>query len=81
MNVIITPAPLKGRVVIPPSKSQIHRYIIAAALAEGESVIKNVAYSQDIEATIRCMTELGATFTRDGSTLTVQGVAANAMSS
>ena len=81
MNVIITPAPLKGRVIIPPSKSQAHRYIIAAALAEGESVIKNVAYSQDIEATIRCMTELGATFTRDGSTLTVQGVAANSMSS
>ena len=80
MNVIITPTPLKGRVIIPPSKSQAHRYIIAAALAEGESVIKNVSYSQDIEATIRCMTELGAGFTRDGSTLTVQGVGANAMS-
>ena len=80
MNVTITPNTLKGRVVIPPSKSQAHRYIIAAALAEGESVIKNVADSQDIEATIRCMTELGAEFTRDGSTLTVQGVGANAMS-
>lgn len=80
MNITITPTPLKGRVMIPPSKSQAHRLIIAAALAEGESVIKNVAYSQDIEATIRCMTELGAQFTRDGSTLTVQGVAANAMS-
>ncbi len=80
MNVIITPTPLKGRVIIPPSKSQAHRLIIAAALAEGESVIKNVAYSQDIEATIRCMTELGAEFAREGSTLTVQGMAANAMS-
>ena len=80
MNVVITPTPLKGRVMVPPSKSQTHRYIIAAALAEGESVVKNVAYSQDIEATIRCMTELGAQFTRDGSTLTVQGVAACAMS-
>lgn len=80
MNVIITPTPLKGRVMVPPSKSQAHRYIIAAALAEGESVIRNVAYSQDIEATIRCMTELGAQFSRDGSTLTVQGVAANSMS-
>ncbi len=80
MNVTITPTQLKGRVIIPPSKSQAHRLIIAAALAEGESVIKNVAYSQDIEATIRCMTELGAQFDRDGSTLTVQGVAASAMS-
>ena len=80
MNVTITPTQLKGRVMIPPSKSQAHRLIIAAALAEGESVIKNVAYSQDIEATIRCMTELGAQFARDGATLAVQGVAANAMS-
>ena len=80
MKIVITPAPLKGRVMVPPSKSQLHRYIIAAALAEGESVIKNVAYSQDIEATIRCMTELGASFTRDGAALTVQGVGANAMS-
>ena len=80
MNVIITPTQLKGRVIIPPSKSQAHRYIIAAALAEGESVISNVAYSQDIEATIRCMEELGARFTRDGSTLTVQGMGASAMS-
>ena len=80
MNVIITPTPLKGRVAVPPSKSQAHRLIIAAGLAEGESVIKNVSYSQDIEATIRCMTELGAAFTRDGSTLTVQGMGANSMS-
>ena len=80
MNVTITPTQLKGRVIIPPSKSQAHRLIIAAALAQGESVIKNVAYSQDIEATIRCMTELGAQFTRDGSTLTVQGVGADPMS-
>lgn len=80
MNITITPAKLEGRVMIPPSKSQTHRFIIAAALAEGESVIKNVAYSQDIEATIRCMTELGACFSREGSTLTVQGMGANAMS-
>ena len=80
MNITITPTPLKGRVMIPPSKSQTHRLIIAAALADGESVIKNVAYSQDIEATIRCMTELGAQFSKDGTTLTVQGVAANSMS-
>ena len=80
MNVTITPTPLKGRVMVPPSKSQTHRYIIAAALAEGESVIKNVAYSQDVEATIRCMAELGARFIREDSTLTVQGMAANSMS-
>jgi len=80
MNITITPTMLQGRVNVPPSKSQAHRLIIAAALAEGESVLSNVAYSQDIEATIRCMEQLGASFTREGSTLTVQGMAANTMS-
>ena len=80
MTVTITPAKLAGTVTPPPSKSQAHRYLIAAALAEGESVISNVAFSQDIRATIACLTELGAEFVCDGSTVTVRGMGANAMS-
>ena len=80
MNVTITPAKLRGKVTPPPSKSQAHRLLIAAALADGESVISNVALSQDIEATLRCLGELGADFTVDGSTVTVRGMGANAMS-
>ena len=60
MNITITPAPLRGAVTPPPSKSQAHRLLIAAALAEGESVISNVAFSQDIEATLGCLAALGA---------------------
>ena len=63
MNVTITPAKLTGAVTPPPSKSQAHRVLIAAALADGESVISNVAYSQDIEATMDCLENLGAEFT------------------
>ena len=37
MDIKITPGKLKGKVVVPPSKSQAHRLIIAAALADGES--------------------------------------------
>lgn len=37
-----------------------HRLIIAAALGSGNSTIRNVAFSQDIEATLRCMEALGA---------------------
>ena len=77
MNVTITPAKLHGPVTPPPSKSQAHRLIIAAALATGESVLDNVAPSQDILATIRCMEALGASFTWSGSTLAVQGLAMN----
>ena len=77
MNVTITPAKLHGPVTPPPSKSQAHRLIIAAALAARESVLDNVAPSQDILATIRCMEALGASFTWSGSTLAVQGLAMN----
>ena len=64
MNLTITPTKLKGSVTPPPSKSQAHRLIIAAALAAGESVLTNVAYSQDIEATLSCMEALGAQSSR-----------------
>lgn len=80
MKVTITPAKLKGAVTPPPSKSQAHRLLIAAALAGGESVIHNVSHSQDIDATVRCLTELGAEFAWDGSEVTVTGMGANAMS-
>ena len=55
----------------PSSKSQGHRYVIAAALAAGESVIGNLSFSEDIEATLRCMETLGAIVKRqmDGATL------------
>ena len=80
MNVTITPGPLSGAVTPPPSKSQAHRLLIAAALAQGESVITNVARSQDIEATVNCLEELGAGFSWAGSAVTVRGMGANALS-
>ncbi len=80
MNVTITPGRLSGTVTPPPSKSQAHRLLIAAALAHGESVVSNVALSQDIRATIRCLEELGAQFRREGSGIVVQGMGANVMS-
>lgn len=60
MNVTITPGRLSGPVTPPASKSQSHRLIIAAALAEGTSRLSNLSLSQDITATLRCMEALGA---------------------
>ena len=80
MNVTITPAKLKGTVTPPPSKSQAHRALIAAALSGGVSLIDNVALSQDIEATMRCLEQLGAGFEREGNTVTIRGMGANSMS-
>lgn len=58
MTVTITPHPLRGPITPPPSKSQAHRALIAAALAGSEGRIENLAESQDIRATRRCMAAL-----------------------
>ena len=58
MNLTITPAKLQGSVTPPPSKSQAHRLLICAALAEGESRLANLDDSQDIQATRRCLAAL-----------------------
>lgn len=67
MNVTIFPGRLSGAITPPPSKSQAHRLIIAAALAKGESRLDNLAQSQDIAATISCMRRLGAGITVDAA--------------
>ena len=61
MDLRITPKKLSGSVTPPPSKSQAHRLLIAAALIHrGVSVIHGLADSQDIQATRRCLSALGA---------------------
>ena len=75
MDLQITPKKLSGAVTPPPSKSQAHRLLIAAALAEGESTLHNIALSLDIEATLRCVTALGGSWTETSpGTLTVTGI-------
>ena len=75
MNVRIRPGRLRGAVTPPPSKSQAHRLMICAALAEGESVIRNVAFSQDIRATLGCVSALGAKWTDLGrGVIQIEGI-------
>lgn len=78
-TVTIRPRPLAGVVTPPPSKSQAHRLIICAALAQGTSVIRNVAFSQDILATLRCMEALGASWEQgEEGTIRVTGIGSRA---
>ena len=75
MDVRITPKKLSGSVIPPPSKSMAHRLIIAAALSDGTSTLRNVAFSKDIEATLRCMEVLGAEWSRQtDDTISVSGI-------
>ncbi len=74
MDVKITPRRLSGVITPPPSKSLSHRWILAAALAAGTSVVKNVAFSEDIEATLRCMEALGASWETTEKGLRIAGI-------
>lgn len=60
MQITINKSTARGAIYAPPSKSLAHRYIICAALAEGESTITNVDFSEDIKATIDCVRVFGA---------------------
>ena len=73
MYVEIKPSVPEGTVKAPPSKSMAHRLLICAGLSGGESVIENIAYSEDILATIDCLEALGATIKKDGSTVYIKG--------
>ena len=57
---IIKADKLVGELSPPPSKSVLHRYIIASSLAKGVSKIENISFSEDIIATIEAMKKLGA---------------------
>ena len=74
MTAVITPSRLEGAVTPPPSKSQVHRLLIAAALARGESLISNTAYSQDILATLDCLEALGACAVREENRIRIRGL-------
>ncbi|MCI9449996.1 MAG: 3-phosphoshikimate 1-carboxyvinyltransferase [Clostridiales bacterium] len=54
---------LSGRVLIPSSKSEAHRYIICASLADKPTEIRVNSISSDIAATVDCMRALGAGIT------------------
>lgn len=70
---IIKANKLTGEVTPPPSKSILHRYIIASSLAKGISKIKNISYSDDIIATIEAMKKLGAKIEKKDDYLLIDG--------
>lgn len=73
MRVTVYPSKKSGTVAVPPSKSAAHRAIIAACLADGKSIVRNVSESEDMKATIGAMEALGAVITRSGDVLNVRG--------
>lgn len=74
MPATIAPRPLVGSIRVPSSKSMSHRALLAASLAPGTSLISNLVFSEDIEATCDVAGALGAGFLRRGDSLEVQGI-------
>lgn len=74
MKVIIKPSTLKGEIYAPPSKSYAHRLLICAALAKGDSEVKGISNSEDMNATLSCMKALGAGFIKNGVDVKVRGI-------
>ncbi len=73
MKAVIEKSALAGKVTAPPSKSMAHRLLIFASLASGQSIISNIAYSQDILATLDCLEAFGADCKREEAQVIVDG--------
>lgn len=66
MKAILKPCTLHGAISAPPSKSMAHRYLIGAALSGKACTLSGIEYSEDIFATIDCLSALGTEVTVDG---------------
>ena len=52
------------QVSVPAGKSQSHRALIMAALAEGTSTLERLPDNDDVNATRKCLEQLGAVLKR-----------------
>ena len=66
-DVKVSPRKLNGAVRAIPSKSQAHRALICAALADKPTTIECEGGSDDITATLDCLSALGAKIERESS--------------
>ncbi len=75
MNMTFFPAPLKGTVAAPASKSEAHRRMICAGLTKGATTLGGFMDSADMAATARCLKALGAKVEQADDSLTITGYA------
>ncbi|MBR2024894.1 MAG: 3-phosphoshikimate 1-carboxyvinyltransferase, partial [Clostridia bacterium] len=72
MRVRIEPSIAKGVIKAPPSKSYAHRYLIASALAKGISEVDGIIPSDDMEATLKCISALGVSINQQNQKVTLK---------
>ena len=77
-DVVVHPAAsLNGVLRAQPSKNYTTRYLLAAALAVGETRVVGVATSEDAEAMLRCLRDWGAGVERVGEDAVIRGFGAS----
>jgi len=67
-------AALVGDVAVPGTKSISHRALLFGAIADGESEIRGVGWSGDVESTARALRALGVRVEANGDDARVTGV-------
>ena len=60
MDILIKPCTLSGKIRAISSKSDVHRLLIAAALASGVTKVHFTTLSEDIKATVNVLSAMGA---------------------
>jgi 3-phosphoshikimate 1-carboxyvinyltransferase len=66
--------PVQAILALPGSKSYTHRALIAAALAAGESLLRNPLKAEDTELTAQALAKLGAGIRWEEAAVQVRGV-------
>ncbi|MFM8861365.1 MAG: hypothetical protein ACKOIA_02730, partial [Acidimicrobiia bacterium] len=74
LEIVPFDGPAIGRVRSPGSKSITNRAVLVAALAEGRSVLTGALEAEDTAAMLDCVVGLGATVTREGATVVIDGL-------
>lgn len=71
---------IKGDLKLPGDKSVSHRAVIFSAMAEGESVLKNLSKGEDVRSTLRCVEQLGAEIKIEDEIIRITGCGINGFS-
>lgn len=63
----------RGRITLAGDKSVSHRAALLAAVAQGESRLRNFASAADCVSTLRCLASLGVPVRSDGDVVVIEG--------
>lgn len=74
MNLSITANSPNGKIRAIASKSMAHRLLICAAFTDSKTVIRCEQTNDDINATVACLSALGASITRNAPYFTVEPI-------